>query len=167
MKTASLIVGLSAVALYLLCFQLKSAKKILACKLLSSVLYVLQYCLLGAFVGAAMDGCAAVTSTVAYKRDTKFVTKYKIPIIILLNAMILTLGIILYENIFSILAIAGVLFESAAGFMKKEKMIRIVCLFAAPCWLVYNIASEAWGSVVGSVLALVSIISALIRYRKA
>ena len=39
MKTVPLIVGLSAVALYLLCFQLKSAKKILACKFFSAELY--------------------------------------------------------------------------------------------------------------------------------
>jgi len=166
MKTASLIAGLSAVALYLLCFQLKSAKKIVACKAISSAFYVLQYCLLGAFVGAAMDTSALVTSTFAYKKDTAFVTKFKIPILIFLHAAIITLGVILYENIFSIFAVAGVLLESAASWMKKEKMIRIVSLFSVPCWLIYNIVSEAYGSAIGSILALISLITALIRYRK-
>ena len=165
MKTASLITGLLGVGLYLLCFQLKSAKKILACKLLSSVLYVLQYLLLFAFVGAAMDTASVVTSTFAYKKDTNFVRKYKIPILIFLHAGILTIGFLLYANVFSLFAIFGVLFESVASWMRKEKMIRIISIFSVLSWLVYNIVSGAYGSAVGSVLALVSIISALIRYR--
>ena len=167
MKTASFIIGLSAVALYLLCFQLKSAKKIIACKLLSSVLYVLQYVLLGAFVGAAMDASAVVTSTLAYKKDTRIIQKFKIPILVITNAGIITIGLLLYENPFSLLPIAGVLFESAAMWMKTEKLIRIVSILAVPCWLTYNIIAEAYGSAIGSFLALVSIISALIRYSSA
>ena len=164
MKIPSLIAGLGAVALYLLCFQLKSSKKIIACKLLSSVLYVLQYVLLGAFVGAAMDTAAVVTSFFAYKKDTKIIKKFKIPLLIVLHTGIVVIGLLLYENPFSLLPIAGVLFESAAGWMKTEKQIRIVSLFAVPCWLMYNFISDAYASAIGSVLALVSIISALIRY---
>ena len=62
------------------------------------------------------------------------------------------------------LPIAGVLFESASGWMKKEKAIRLVSLCGVPCWLVYNVISGAYASAIGSVLALISIISALIRY---
>ena len=166
MEIASLIAGLGAVALYLLCFQLKEAKKLLACRFLSSILYVVQYILLFAFVGAAMDASAAVTSYFAYKKDAPWVKKYKIPILIVTNLTIIAVGILLYENIFSLLPIAGVLFESAAGWMKNEKRIRIVSLFAVPCWLVYNVISRAYGSVIGSALALISIIVALIRYSK-
>ena len=166
MNIPSLIAGIGGVALYLLCFQLKSAKKILACRLLSSVLYVTQYLLLFAFVGAAMDAAACVTNAFAYKKDTDFVKKYKIPILAITNIGIIVIGIMLYENIFSLLAVAGVLCESISGWMRNEKLIRIVSLFGAPCWLVYNVVSGAYGSAVGSVLALISIISALIRYSR-
>lgn len=167
MKIASLIAGLSAVTLYLLCFQLKSSKKIIACRLASSVLYVLQYLLLFAFVGAAMDAAAVVTNSIAHKKDSEFVRKFKIPILILTNLGIITVGLLLYQNIFSLLPIAGVLFESASNWMKNEKRLRIVSLFAVPCWLVYNVISKAYGSVIGSVLALISILTALIRYSNA
>ena len=156
MKTASLIAGISGVVLYLLCFQLKSAKNILACRLLSSLLYVTQYLLLFAFVGAAMDAAACVTNAFAYKKDAPFVKKYKIPIIVITNLGIVAIGILLYENVFSLLAIAGVLCESFSGWMKNERLIRLVSLVGVPCWLVYNVAAEAYGSVVGSVLALIS-----------
>ena len=164
MQIASLIAGLSAVALYLLCFQLKSAKQIIACKLVSSILYVVQYLLLFAFVGAAMDTAAFITSYFAYKKDTPIVKKFKIPIIVISNILILIVGLSLYVNIFSLLPIAGVMFESAASWMKREKMIRIVSIFAVPCWFVYNLVSGAYGSAVGSILAFASIVTSLARY---
>lgn len=166
MEAAALVAGIGGVALYLLCFQLKSAKKILACRFLSSILYVVQYLLLFAFVGAAMDASAAVTSYFAYKKDTPVIRKYKIPILVITNLGIVVIGLLLYENVFSLLPIAGVLFESAAGWMKNEKRIRIVSLFAVPCWLAYNVISKAYGSVIGSVLAFISIVVALVRYSK-
>ena len=166
MEAAALVAGIGGVALYLLCFQLKSAKKILACRFLSSILYVVQYLLLFAFVGAAMDAAAAVTSYFAYKKDTPVIRKYKIPILVVTNLGIVAVGLLLYENVFSLLPIAGVLFESAAGWMKNEKRIRIVSLFAVPCWLIYNVISKAYGSVIGSVLAFISIVVALVRYSK-
>ena len=113
-----------------------------------------------------MDASALITSAFAYKRDTQFVKKYKAPIIILTTVGIITVGLLLYENPVSLLAIAGVLFESASGWMKKENMIRLVSLFAVPCWLTYNIACGAYASAVGSVFAFISIVSALIRYRR-
>ena len=166
MKIASLIVGFLAVASYLICFQLKSGKQIIACRIFSSLMYVLQYVLLFAFVGAAMDAAALFTNYIAYKKDTKIVSKYKIPILIFTNLSIIAVGLLLYENIFSLLPIAGVIFESSSSWMKREKMIRIVSLFAVPCWLIYNLVCGAYASAVGSVLAFISIISALIRYRK-
>lgn len=165
-KTASLIAGLLAVALYLLCFQLKSAKKIIFCKILSSLLYVTQYILLFAFVGAAMDAASVVTGAFAYKKDSPFVRKYKLPILILTNAGIITIGLLLCENLFGLLAIAGVIFESAACWMKTEKMIRIVSLFATPCWFTYNLIAGAYGSAIGTVLAAISIVTALVIYSR-
>ena len=164
MYVASLVCGLSAVALYLLCFQFKSAKKIIACRLFSSLLYVLQFLLLSAFVGAAMDAAAILISALAYNKDKPFIQKYKIPILIITNLTVAAVGLLLYENIFSLLPIAGVLLEGISSWMKNEKLIRIVSLFAIPCWFTYNIITKAYGAAIGSVLALVSIVSALIRY---
>ena len=166
MQIASLLAGLSAVALYLLCFQLKSAKQIIACKLVSSILYVVQYLLLFAFVGAAMDAAAFITSYLAYKKDTRVIKKLKIPIIIVSNILIAAVGLSLYENIFSLFPIVGVLLHTSAFWIKNERIIRIVSLLGSPFWFVYNLTSLAYGSAIGDILTMVSIIIAMIRYRK-
>ena len=166
MKLLSLLFGLLAVALYLLCFWLKTAKSIVACRVLSSLFYVLQYLLLSAFVGAAMDAAALACSYIAYRRDTGFVKRYKIPILIVSYATIVTVGLLLYTGPISLLAIGGVLFESTSNWMRREKVIRLVSLPAVPCWLIYNIAAGAYGAAIGSALALFSVIGALIRYSR-
>lgn len=164
MKTASLIVGIIGVILYILCFQLKGAKKILGCRLLSNALFVTQYLLLGAFVGAGMDITTCINSFFSYKKDASWVSKHKTIFFIASNAFVLIVGVLLYQNVFSILAISGALLENIAGWMKKDKLIRIVTLFAAPCWFAYNVISGAYGSAVGGVLAFFSIVIALNRY---
>ena len=166
MEIASLIVGIGAVALYLLCFQLKHAKAIIACRFLSSVLYVLQYLLLFAFVGAAMDAAAGVANGIAYKKDTPFISKWRVPVVIIINSVIVVVGLLLYESPISLLPIAAAVLESTSNWMKNEKLLRIVSLTSVPLWLVYNAICGAWAAVVGSALAIVSIISALVRYSK-
>ena len=45
-----------------------------------------------------------------------------------------------------------------------ERAIRIVSLFAAPFWLVYNALALAYGSAIGNAITIVSITVAIIRY---
>ena len=166
MQIAATVSGVIAVLLFLLCFQLKTRKSIIVCNIFSRAMYILQYILLFAFVGAAMDGSALLSSLIASKRDSRIVRRFRIPIFIFVNVIIVTVGILLYESIFSIAAILGVLFETVALWMSREQVIRILSLFAAPLWLIYNVSCGAWGSAVGSVLTIISIIVALVINRE-
>ena len=47
--------------------------------------------------------------------------------------------------------------------VNKRKNIRILSLFSAPFWLIYNFANSAYSSVVGNVFVMVSIAIAMIR----
>ena len=167
----SLIAGVLAVTLYVACFQLKNRKSIIICNILSRVFYVLQYCFLGSFTGAVMDISAMPASFVASKKNHPFVKRFKLPIIILVNLIIVTVGLLSMllldnGNPLGILSILGVLFETIALWFTKENHIRIVSLLGAPCWFVYNMLCGAYASAVGSVLTIISIIVALVRYKK-
>ena len=166
MQIAATISGIIAVALFLLCFQLRDRKSIVICNIFSRAMYVLQYLLFFAFVGAAMDTSALLSSLLASKKDTRFVKRYRIPILIFANAVIVGVGLLLYESVFSIAAILGVLFETVALWMRREQIIRILSLIAAPLWLIYNVWCGAWGSAVGCILTMISIIIALFIYRE-
>ena len=157
------ILGVLAVATFLLSFQFKTRKNIIVMNLISRALYILQYILLGAFEGAILDFTGFLLSFFARYKQNEFVTKNFKIIIIVTNVLLLAIGFCIYENVFSIFAIAGIIFEITALWLTKEKNIRMLSLFSAPCWLVYNFANGAYGSVVGNVLLVVSIITAMLR----
>ncbi len=157
-------VGIIAVILFLFSYQLKKRKGIVICNIASRLFYILQYILLFAFEGAVLDITAAAASVLADKKDSEFIKKHLKAVIIATNICIIGIGLLLYKNIFSLLPIIGVIFETGALWLTKEKHIRIVSLFGAPFWFVYNIVNSAYGSAVGNILTIVSLIIAILRY---
>ena len=153
--------GLLGVVFYLLSFQQKHRRGILFVNIVSRVFYVLQYFLLGAFDGVAMDFLGLVSSVLAglrlspKKRHLAFCG---------INALMVAVGLLLYRNVFSLVAIAATISESAALWLHRERLIRLLSLASAPLWLIYNLSNLAFGSALGNTLAMVSILIAMARF---
>lgn len=168
MKLLPQIIGLLAVATFLFSFQLKRRKHIILFNFISRCLYILQYVLLGAASGAVFDILAGIASVLAGKKHSPFIHQYIQLIVITINVCIIIIGItiaVLNQSLLDVFALAGVLFEINALWLTNEKHIRLISLFALPCWFVYNILSSAYGSALGNVLATISIVIAMIRYK--
>ena len=164
MELLATILGLLAVAMFVLSYQLKSRRNIILTNAGSRVLYVAQYILLGAFEGALLDVVALFVSLFYKARDKAFMKKHPVLTLIATNAVIFALGMLTYKDIFSLLPILGVIFETLGLWLKNEKHIRIVSLLGAPFWLAYNILCRAYGSSIGNVITLISILVAIVRY---
>ena len=163
------IVGLAAVALFLLSYQMKTRGGIIAMNLTSRILYVAQYLLLGAISGAVLDVLGSLASVVAQNRDKGWIQKHLRLVFILVNLAIVGTGVtiaIINKSPLDLLPIAGVALHTGAFWLTKEKAIRIVSLVGSPFWLAYNLASRAYGSAIGDFLTMGSIVIALIKYRK-
>ena len=163
------IVGLAAVATFLLSYQQKKRRNIILMNVTSRFLYILQYLLLGAFSGMALDVLGALSSVVAGKKDRPFVAKHLKLIIILLNGSMIAAGIticIINKSLLDLLPIAGVLLHTGAVWISDERIIRRVSLLGSPFWFIYNFASRAYGSAIGDLLSMVSIITAMIKFRE-
>ena len=165
MKLIAQIVGFFAVAIFLLSYQQKERKRIIGYNVVSRVLYIAQYLLLGAYEGAVLDVLGAVSSVVATKKDTPFLKKHLKLAVIGMDLVIVGAGLALYESPLSLLPIAGVLLHTTAFWISDERIIRWVSLLGSPFWFVYNFASQAYGSSVGDLLTMVSIVVAMIKYR--
>lgn len=161
-----LAVGVLAVILFLLSYQQKTRIRIIVFNTASRLLYILQYIMLGAFEGAALDILGAVSSAIAGKKNSGFVKKHARLLLILIDAVIIAVGLLLYENVCSLLPIAGVLLHTTAFWIDGEKIIRRVSLAGSPFWFAYNFYSKAYGSAVGDLLTVGSILIAMFRYRK-
>ena len=159
------LVGFFAVVLFLLRYQQKKRRSIIVFNVVSRLLYIVQYLLLGAFEGAVLDILGAISSVVATKKDAPWMKKHVRLAVLLLDGAIVVSGLLLYENPYSLLPIAGVLLHTTAFWMGDERIIRRVSLAGSPFWLVYNLHSRAYGSAVGDALTMVSILYAMFKYR--
>ena len=158
------IIGVLAVITFLLSYQQKKRKNIIVWNATSRILYILQYLILGAFEGVVLDILGTVSSAAAQKKDSKIIKKNLIFFIIGINLLILTAGLFLYENIFSLFPIVGVILHTSAFWITEEKTIRKISFLGSPFWLIYNLASLAYGSAIGDILSMVSIGTAIYRY---
>ena len=158
------IIGVFAVITFLLSYQQKKRKNIIVWNATSRILYILQYLMLGAFEGVVLDILGTVSSVAAQKKDSKIIKKNLIFFIIGINLLIITAGLFLYENIFSLFPIVGVILHTSAFWITEEKIIRRVSFIGSPFWLVYNLASLAYGSAIGDILSMISIGTAIYRY---
>ena len=156
--------GILAVACFVGSYQLKSRRNLIVLNAISRVLYVAQYILLGAFEGAVLDIVALLVSLLCKYRHHPFIQKHLRLMVLLSNAVIVLAGLLVYQNVFSLLPIFGVIFETLALWPVKESKIRTLSLLGAPFWLAYNLLSSAYGSAVGNVITLVSITVAILRY---
>ena len=166
---ASQIIGLAAVGLYLSSYQLKKRRQIVWVTCISNALYVLQYLLLGAFSGAAMDALSTVSSFFAGKKHSPQLKPYTKWIAAASLAVITVAGLSVaaaQRDIVELLPIAGALLQTGGLWCEDEQTIRKFGLCSAPFWLVYNFISQAYGAALGSLLAIVSVVVAMYRYRK-
>ena len=157
------IFGILAVISFLLSFQFKTRRNIIAVNLTSRILYIIQYILLGAFSGAVLDFSGFVLSFFARYKEKEFASKHFYLIIAGVIILLTSIGLCFYEDIFSLFAILGIIFEIVALWLTKEKNIRILSLISAPFWLIYNLKNMAYGSVLGNILVMISIAVAMIR----
>jgi len=160
------IVGLLAVAAFLWSYQQRKRRNIIIFNVTSRFLYILQYLLLGAFSGAVLDIMGAISSLVAAKKDIPFIKKHSRAILIILDILIVAAGLALYENVFSLLPIIGVLLHTSAFWINDERMIRRVSLLGSPFWFAYNFYSKAYFSSLGDILSMVSIVIAMLKFRE-
>lgn len=168
MFAISQIIGFAAVATFLLSYQQKKRKNIIALNVFSRCLYILQYLLLGAFSGAVLDILGAVSSVIAGKKHTPFIKKYEKAVIAAVTLLMVAAGVtiaVINKNFLDLFSLAGVLLHTSAFWINSEKIIRRVSLLGSPFWFIYNFLSRAYGSAVGDILTMCSIVIAMIRHK--
>lgn len=176
MELVANIIGIIAVAVFLLSYLQKKRKAIIALNALSRCLYIIQYILLGAFAGAVLDIAGTISSLLAQKKNTAFVQKHLRLVLTAVNLLIVGAGIatifitangesvLKWSTLIDFLPIAGVLLHTGAFWIDDEKIIRRVSMAGSPFWFAYNLISKAYGSCVGDLLSMVSIGISMFRY---
>lgn len=168
MKTIAFIVGIAAVAMFLLGYLQKKRKTILVLNITSRILYIVQYILLGAFSGALLDVMGTVIAVVAGKKENGFIKKHLKAMIVITSLLTVAAGIVtsvfVTKKWYDFMPIIGILLQAGAFWLDDEKIIRRVSLAGCPFWFGYNFLSGAYPSCIGDALSAASLITSMIRY---
>ena len=124
--------------------------------------------MLGAFSGAVLDILGALSSVVAGRKHTDFIKNHTKAVIISINSLIIIAGIsiaLINKSWLDLFSLIGVLLHTSAFWISDERIIRRVSLLGSPFWFIYNFSSFAYGSAVGDVLTICSILIAMYRHR--
>jgi hypothetical protein len=150
---AAQIIGFAAVCISISIFQSNKRSTMLKLVAAAAVLYAVQFCLLGAFTGAAMNIIGAARSYTFYKiRPSK---RHQWILIVFIGLAIIG-AIVTWQGVLSLLPTLGSICGGIAIWHKKPKQIRRWSLVASPLWFIYNAYSGSYAGMAIDVIMLSS-----------
>ena len=159
------IIGVLAIITWSLSIQNKDKKGILIYQVAASVLYGVQYFLLGAFSACLMDFTSALRCLIFYFEDKKRGKVSNISFI-LFAIIILIFGIISFKGIISILPIITSLIGLYSIWQNNLNKTRYLFIVNALIWLFYNFSVGAYVNIIGNFFEILSGIISIIRFRR-
>ena len=158
------VVGALGIAANVIIYQQKSGKKLVFWKLISDVLWALQYIMLGAYSGAAIAVIGIFREIVFYNNDKKW-ARSRLWLLFFICVSVLS-GILTFKSVFSLLPmVASVL--SILGFWRKSPSLsRVLAFPISASMLTYDIYAVSYMGIVNEVLTIISAVIGIIRYLK-
>ncbi len=159
------IVGFCAMAFAIGSYQMRKRTSIIIAQNFSNAFWVIQYILLGAYSAVIVNIIAIIRNAVyAMRGKYKFADSILIPIIA--SVAFVISGVFTYQTPFDILPSAAMVIASFAFFMKNEVYIRYISLAIAAPWVIFSAYSGSIAGVLSDSITFISILVAIIRYRK-
>ena len=156
--------GIIAVVLGFISFQMKTPKGILAFQITIAFIFAAHYLFIGAPGAAALNLLAAVNNILYFFRAKRGGKGWFEPIFYVVMVTVTT--ILTWEAWYSVILMLG-LYGTAVGLsLSDPQNTRKVMLVKAPLCLIYNLFVLSIGGVVYEAAVLASAIIGLIKYRK-
>ena len=156
--------GVVAVILGFITYQMKSPKALLIVNLITCGVFCAHYLLIGAISGAVMNGLGILRNLVYTNRDKKLFSSPVWPFAF--AVIMLAAGLVTWQDWRSVLLVSGLFINSLALSMKNAQHIRWSLLISCPLVMLYNILMGSYGGTVFEGMSIVSAVIGIIRFRK-
>lgn len=156
------LIGALGILASIISFQCKKHKSILLFRTLNEFIFAIQYFMLGAYTGMAMNLVGCVRNVIFSKQveEGKKTTKS----IVVFSALFVVFGIISRQGAKSILIIVAKVLSTMAYGNKNTTFVRCMILITSTSWLIYNACIFSIAGIACEAFTLVSIISGIIRF---
>lgn len=151
------ILGLIALIILIISFQINNKGKLLRLQIFSSLFFAMQYLFLGAINGFLMNLMTCIRNIIFTK------SKNIIFLIIIILAMVI-LSIFSYDGLISILPGIAVILYSISLWQKNLTITRIVEIISCSLFIIYNIKYYAIAGLISTILELIFAFIAIYRF---
>ena len=156
------ILGIIGITASVISFQSNKHKNILVCRTLNEFFFGVQYILLGAYTGAAMNfvGCVRniIFSRQVEKGKSTVVTRLIFCILFAVS------GIFTWNGLKSVFIIFAKIVSTLAYGNRNTGYMRILIFTTSVCWMIYNLCVKSYTGFLCEALSLCSIVSGIIRF---
>ncbi len=157
------ILGFVSVGLFFYSYQRTQKRKIMVIQTVATALSCIQYLLIGAFSGFALNVVCIVRNFVFYYRDKNKSTDLVLPIFFAISMAVVS--IFSWEGIHSLLITLGLVVNTVCMGIFDAKDFRKTILISSSLILVYNIFAFSYSGILSESISLISVIIGIIRYK--
>lgn len=153
--------GILGIAASVLSFQCRTHKGIMLFKSVNELFFALQYLLLGAYTGCAMNSIGLLRNLLFARQVEKGRPVW--PFLLLFSGLIALLGIFTWQGPLSLLVLFAKLLSTCSYSMSRPSRLRLLAFPTSISWLVYNLFIGSYEGALCETLTLVSIVTAFFR----
>lgn len=154
-------VGILGIIASIISFQCKKHNSILFFRTLNEFLFAIQYFLLGAYTGMAMNLVGCVRNIVFTKQISK--NKKTTISTIIFGVLFFVFGLFTWQGAKSILIIVAKVLSTMAYGNKNTTLVRAIIFITSTSWLIYNYFVFSIAGVLCEAFTLGSLIIGVIR----
>lgn len=141
----------------------KNRKKIIIFQMISSMFLSVHYFLLNAITASILNLIGITRGFVFYnKNNTKKYYVYLFMYILLY----VVIGIITYDNIFSLLPVLAYILFTISIFNEKEKNIKIINIFVSSTWIIYDLIYKSYAGFISDIVMIITTVIGLFMLNK-
>lgn len=156
-----LILGILGITASVISFQCKKNRSILFFRSMNELLFGIQYILLGAYTGAAMNAVGCIRNTLFSRKFSK--EKPTVLPIVLFSIFFVVFGIFTWQGPKSILIIFAKVLSTIAYGNKNTTIVRSIVFVTCSCWLVYNLFVGSYTGFLCEAFSLASLVAGIVR----
>ncbi len=157
------VLGFIAVGLFFYSYQRTQKRKIVIIQTVATALSCVQYLLIGAFSGFALNIVCIIRNFIFYHRDKNQRSGWLSPL--LLSLCIAVASIFSWEGIHSLLITLGLVINTICMGMLDARAFRKTILITSTLILLYNVFAFSYSGILSESISLISVIIGIIRYR--
>ena len=158
------VIGAIAIGLFFLSYQIYDKKKLLIVQTLATGMLCLQYILIGAYSGFALNVVCVARNVLFYHRDKKPLSGIWLPI--LLALVMAFVSLFSWDGYHSLLIILGLMVNTVCMGICDSQNLRKSVLITCPLILVYNIFEASYSGMVSESISWISALIGIVRYKK-